>query len=150
MTRPKSATIKAEDVDRIFKARKKFYRKWNQSYCPPLGQIHINTHFWTHLKENKNRRLRPHRDVINRLRAIKQTKKLLESISHFQDEYEENDGSKKVKYWFIVGHTKHGRLGIVLRKVQQGKIHLYSIIPNWKGYIPREKLIMNEVSIEKK
>ena len=148
MIKPKNRIITEEDIDRIFNQSKKKYRKWNHSNCPAIGKININTHFWRHIKENKNRRLRPYKDVIHRLRAIRQTKKLLESISHVQDIYEENKGSQKIKYWCIVGHNEHNRLGIILRKVQNGHIHLYSIIPNWKGYIPRERLINKEISIK--
>lgn len=142
------SNITNEDMEHLFKKKKKKYRTWNKSDCPPLGQVHINTHFWRHIKENKNKRTRSYIEVIRRLSAIGQTKKLLESVSHVQDVYEESKGSTKTRYWFILGHTEHGRLGIVLRAVQQGNIHLYSIIPDWNGYIPRQRLIDNAIKIE--
>lgn len=139
----------------LFERKKKKFRKLKKlkvNFLPKdeKNMIMINTHFWKHLNHNKNNQKRSFKDVILRLYNIKNAITLLENTHHYQDKYSIITNSKKEDFIFIVSHINANRLGIVLRRSHSNRTyHLYSIIPNWKGYIPRQDLNLKKVAIHR-
>ncbi len=142
-------------VDEIFdKKRHKEYRKLKHILVnfedEKINRIDVNKYFWDHIKYNRNKRRRSNKEIVDRLRAIKRTKKILEKTIYIQDKYIIQESSKIVKFIFIKGILDGNGIGIVLRSMHNNKkYHLYSIIPNWNGYIPRLEQINGNVIIKK-
>jgi len=124
----------------ILKAKKQ-YRKKTKIQCPAFDNeaLIINAFFWTHLELQKNRRQRTFKDISTRLNALDNMIDIVEAIPYYQDYYKGKDKNTIIHFWTLLATIDDIRYGIVIRKRgNQGNKHIYSIIPNWKGHIPRE------------
>lgn len=148
-------TLNNDLVDNIFdKKRHKEYRKLKHIIVnfedENINKIDVNKHFWDHIKYHRNNRRRSNKEIIERLRAIKKTIIILEKTIYIQDKYTIKESSKNIKFIFIKGILYGKGIGIVLRSIHNNKkYHLYSIIPDWNGYIPRIEQINGKVTISK-
>jgi len=134
--------LTTEKINNLFEKIKKSYRKKTKIQSPAFDNepIHINTHFWKHLKFQKNRRERSLKDIHSRLISIDIMLHILKTSFYYQDYFKGKDKNNIIHYWTILAIYNDIRYCIVIRKIgKQGNRHLYSIIPNWKGYIPREE-----------
>jgi len=129
--------------ERVEEVRKKEkYRKRTKIQCPAfLGEpVHLSTHFWTHVRLQRNERPRTEQEVLERLSSIDIMIEIIESSSYYQDYYENVIRNKKFYYWTFIAVIDAVRYGVIIRrKGKTGNRHFYSIIPNYEGYIPREK-----------
>ena len=74
---------------------------------------------------------------------------ILKTSFYYQDYFKGKDKNNIIHYWTILATYNDIRYCIVIRKIgKQGNRHLYSIIPNWKGYIPREEANRQFVKIQ--
>ena len=131
-----------EKVEALFEKLKKFHRKTTKIQCPAFENepIHINSHFWKHIKYQKNKRQRATNDLKNRLISIEPMLHILKITPYYQDYFKGKDKNNIIHYWTILAIYNETRYGIIIRKKgKQGNKHLYSIIPKWKGYIPRKE-----------
>ena len=140
-----------EKVETLFEILKKRYRKNTKVQCPAFENepIHINTIFWKHLKYQKNKRNRTVKDLHQRLISLDIMFDILKTVSYYQDYFLGKDKNNIIHFWTILVIVNHVRYGIIIRKIgKQGNKHLYSIIPNWKGYIPRVEASENKIKIQ--
>jgi hypothetical protein len=147
--------ITIKEVDNLLKQKKKQYRKLKEIKINFLEstekqKIDINSHFWQHLIIHHNNKKRPTKDIHSRLLILDDAFKVLQNSNYYQDKYLWQQSSKKAEYIFILGNIKDKKIGIVIRRNGQTKTyHLYSIIPNWKGYIPRIDYFNKNISIHR-
>lgn len=140
-----------EKVETLFETLKKRYRKNTKVQCPAFENepIHINTIFWKHLKYQKNKRNRTVKDLHQRLISLDIIFDILKTVSYYQDYFLGKDKNNIIHFWTILVIVNHVRYGIIIRKIgKQGNKHLYSIIPNWKGYIPRVEVSKHKIKIQ--
>ncbi len=127
--------------NRISEAKKK-YRKSTKIQCPAFNNeaLQVNAYFWKHLELQKNKRQRTFQDISNRLNALDKMFHIIQTIPYYQDCYQGKDHNTIVHFWTLLATIEDIRYCVVVRKRgKQGNKHIYSIIPNWKGYIPREE-----------
>jgi len=140
-----------EKVETLFETLKKRYRKNTKVQCPAFENepIHINTIFWKHLKYQKNKRNRTVKDLHQRLISLDIMFDILKTVPYYQDYFLGKDKNNIIHFWTILVIVNHVRYGIIIRKIgKQGNKHLYSIIPNWKGYIPRVEASEHKIKIQ--
>jgi len=139
-----------EKVETLFETLKKRYRKNTKVQCPAFENepIHVNTIFWKHLKYQKNKRNRTVKDLHQRLISVDIMFDILKTVPYYQDYFLGKDKNNIIHFWTILVIVNHVRYGIIIRKIgKQGNKHLYSIIPNWKGYIPRVEASEHKIEI---
>jgi len=140
-----------EKVETLFETLKKRYRKNTKVQCPAFESepIHINTIFWKHLKYQKNKRNRTVKDLHQRLISLDIIFDILKTVPYYQDYFLGKDKNNIIHFWTILVIVNNVRYGIIIRKIgKQGNKHLYSIIPNWKGYIPRVEASEHKIKIQ--
>jgi len=73
-----------------------------------------------------------------RLNSVDKMVEIVENTFYYQDFYTGKEKSKIIYYWTILAVINDIRYGVIIRKKgKQGNKHIYSIIPNFKGIIPR-------------
>lgn len=120
------------------------YRKKSKVQCPAFDNepVHINTHFWTHIRLQRNERPRADEEVLKRLRAIDKMIDIVENSKRYQDFYRGKDKNKILYYWTFIAVINDIHYGVIVRrKGKTGNKHFYSIIPDYRGYIPRVERI---------
>lgn len=144
-------SLSEEKVETLFETLKKRHRKNTKIQCPAFQNepIHINTHFWKHLKYQKNKRSRTVEDLHSRLVSIDIMFEILKTTPYYQDYFIGKDKNNTIFFWTILVVVNHVRYGVIIRKIgKQGNKHLYSIIPNWQGYIPRVEADKHRIKIQ--
>jgi len=129
-------------IEKKFKEIKNKYRKTRKIQCPAFNNepIILGTHFWTHIKFNKNKRKRTNSVILSKLNSIKAMIDITKNITYFQDTHIGKDKNTIMHFWTIIAMVDGTRYGIIIRKKgKQGNKHFYSIIPNYKGSIPRKE-----------
>lgn len=112
-----------------------------------LGEVHFNSDGFMHLiwrKENKKHK-RNWKNQIKRFHLLVYVKPILQGMGYYQEYFEcledvkvKKKGksvfeSKVVRYWaFVVIIDNKIRIKLILRKIGEGNIHFWSIIPIWK------------------
>ena len=131
-----------------FKKIKRKYRKKTkiQSLAFDNEAIVLGADFWKHLMFQKNRRLRTDDDINKRLNAIEKMIKIVETSPYYQDYYIGKDKNTIMHFWILLATIDETRYGVIVRKKgKQGNKHIYSIIPNWHGFIPREETTNHKI-----
>ena len=131
-----------------FKKIKRKYRKKTkiQSLVFDNEAIVLGADFWKHLMFQKNRRLRTDDDINKRLNAIEKMIKIVETSPYYQDYYIGKDKNTIMHFWILLATIDETRYGVIVRKKgKQGNKHIYSIIPNWHGFIPREETTNHKI-----
>jgi len=101
------------------------------------------------LKYQKNKRNRTVKDLHQRLISLDIMFDILKTVPYYQDYFLGKDKNNIIHFWTILVIVNHVRYGIIIRKIgKQGNKHLYSIIPNWKGYIPRVEASEHKIKIQ--
>ena len=136
----------------LFEKIKKRYRKITKLQSPAFQNeaIVLNANFWNHLKFQKNKKPRSEQDIIVRLNAIDKMIEIIEHSLYYQDYYIGKDKNSSIHFWTILATYDNIRYCVVIRKKgKQGNKHIYSIIPNWKGYIPRIEASKLKIALDK-
>ena len=127
-------------IERKIKRIKNKYRKKTKIQCPAFDNeaLILGADFWKHLILKKNKRLRTVEDMNSRLNAVDKMIIIVEKSIFFQDYYIGKEKNKIIYYWTLLAVVNDVRYGVVIRKKgKQGNRHIYSIIPNFRGIIPR-------------
>ena len=127
-------------IEKKIKQIKNKYRKKTKIQCPAFDNeaLILGADFWKHLLLQKNKRLRTVEDMNGRLNAVDKMVEIVENTFYYQDFYTGKEKSKIIYYWTILAVINDIRYGVIIRKKgKQGNKHIYSIIPNFRGVIPR-------------
>ena len=127
-------------IEKKIKQIKNKYRKKTKIQCPAFDNeaLILGADFWKHLSLQKNKRLRTVEDMNGRLNAVDKMVEIVENTFYYQDSYRGKEKSKTIYYWTIIAVINDIRYGVIIRKKgKQGNKHIYSIIPNFRGVIPR-------------
>lgn len=113
--------------DYAVKEGKRFYfEKWVPKDCECKafdGEIvNITREGWEHIVEDTRRHWL---DIIARIAIFERAKKLLEEAEHFQKHKEVED----LEYWIFEAEIEEIVVRTIVRSINKGPKHLYSIIP---------------------
>ena len=98
----------------------------------------LNHLFYKHKSE------RPKQDQFMRLKVIDLVKKIIGMTTTIQEKDEKiqlfkvkmkkksQEVSKIVKFWGFTAIIENKKITVVLRKVGEGKIHFWSVVPAWR------------------
>ena len=105
--------------------------------------MYFNRLGFQHIIHKKGRHIREISAQVNRFKLLPLAVKLIELTTTYQ-EYEADSvklevkrysvdvyRNKHVTYWGIIAIIDDKKVKVILRKVGQGNIHFWSVIPNW-------------------
>jgi len=123
-------------------------RTWFQSlkpvYSPALDSlIYFNSEGFEHIIYKRSRAEREKSSQMMRFKLLPRAVALIELSTTYQ-EYEETikrfelkrhkkrvQESKTVRYWGIIAIIENRKIKVIVRRIGNGQIHFWSIIPAW-------------------
>lgn len=138
------------DQDKYNKAREaahSYFQKNKKIESPTLGTIRLTSEGLLHLVygDKHHKRKRDWKNQVKRFHLVTHIKRIIEGMSFYQEYQEQNQmvlvkkhkhkemAMRLVKYWgFVAVIDDKIRVKLILRKVGDGAIHFWSIIPIWK------------------
>ncbi len=141
------------DLHEILRQAKRTYEIQEIVHCPFFGSpVALTSDGFNHLTHKSNRLPRNVNEQKLKLRLIKKALKIIRKAGTVQEYRKgiEKFGSpakdgftkmKQVEYWAfhdIVGEKKQFLVRVIVRRVGDGKIHFWSVMPH--GKINRQKL----------
>ena len=149
------------DLHEIIRQAKSAYCMQETIYCPFFeGPVALSADGFYHLTNKPNRQPRNVNEQKLKLRLLKKALRVIRKAGTVQ-EYRYNmekfgepakDGftkMKQVEYWafhHIVGEKKQFLIRVITRRVGDGKIHFWSVMPH--GRIERQKLYQQGIEID--
>lgn len=136
---------------------KEKYCKFSELFCPALNEkISFNSIGFNHIIYKKGGTERDRLSQIMRFKLLDRAYDLISLTTTYQ-EYEKSKAefvikknkskikaTKEIEYWGLIAILKHRKIKVILRKVGNGSIHFWSIIPGWTTNKMRDdKLIKN-------
>lgn len=114
------------------------YENFESVICPALNiKVNFNAKGFNHLTFKNPRNPRNIGDQMNRLKLLDLMFEFIQHTNTFQ-EYEkiETEGQKVKEYWGLIAIYKNKKLKVILRKIGNGEVHFWSVIP---AYTTSEK-----------
>jgi len=117
-------------LDATFKFAKKtakefYFKQWakNPPACPAFdGEVINISHIgWAHITHEE---YRTKMDILGRLFILERAKQLLEEMPRFQSHEKRDD----IDYWVFEGVIATVSIRVIVRSVNQGERHFYSIV----------------------
>ena len=136
-----------DDISNYEKLREdaqSFYNDIGTIFCPLFKEkVYFNSEGFNHIVYNNPRSERERSSQIMRFKLLPLVCELIKITTTFQ-EFEESvkevvvkshkkkiKKSKAVKYWGIIAIIKGRKIKVILRKIGNGSIHFWSIVPAW-------------------
>lgn len=149
------------DLHEMLREAKMVYEKQETIHCPYFeGFVTLNADGFVHLTYKSNRKPRNVNEQKLKLRLLKKALRVIRKAGTVQ-EYRRGmekfgkpakDGFTKMKiieYWAfhdIVGEQKRFLMRVIVRKIGDGKVHFWSVMPH--GKIDRQKLYQGGIDID--
>ena len=143
-----SYRIKMVDIKKFEKIKKKaeeFYKSLSSVHCPYLGgEVNFNTKGLDHIKFKNWNRTRVRDDQYMRLKLVHLAPKVIKKSNTMQGYSETKEFERKkvnsrwerklipVSYYEFVAVLEGIRVRVIVRHVDGGQKHFWSIIPFWK------------------
>ena len=144
MASPKYEAIKTQTLA--------FYESQKPIFCPALNDHVLFTSIgFNHIMYKRHRAMRDQESQIMRFKMLPRAIRLIELTTTYQ-EFEKSEKlfevkmqkkkvmqRKDVSYWGIIAIIDERKIKVVVRKIGNGKIHFWSIIPAWVTNIKRDQ-----------
>ena len=137
-------SFKEEDFEKIKKEAEEFYETIGEIYCPYFSEkIAFNVKGLKHLKFKTDQRARPRNDQYARLKLLRLAPEVLklsrtvQGISEKKKFEFQNINSRwehvarLVKHYEFIAVLKSIRLKVIIKEVEGGQKHFWSVIPFW-------------------
>ena len=148
--------INKRQLDRIRKKAEEEYKMADFVCCPYLKKdISFNAKGLEHVKFKRRNQARSMQDQFIRLRSLPLAKKII-SLSHTLQGFQERNEMVRIKgkgkwkhkmkgveYYEFVAVIKDVRVRVIVKQVDGGELHFWSIIPFWKMDIISEKRLVH-------
>lgn len=130
-----------------------YYKALNPIFCPAIKEevSFAMSEGFHHIVHKSKGNQREQKEQMLRFRLLKRGVSLIGMTTTFQ-EYEETTVSVKikikkkkviaertVKYWGLIAILNDRKIKVILRKIGNGKIHFWSIIPAWTTSYKRDR-----------
>ena len=132
------------------------YNSFKPTKCQALGGqiVNFTAEGFNHILY-KFKHERSKTDQFMRLKVIDLAQKLIGVTSTIQEKDQKigmfpiklnkkrTEISKIIKYWAFIAIIENKKIKVVIRKVGEGKIHFWSVIPNWTTTKNGEVILMD-------
>jgi len=132
------------DFDKVRTDAEAFYVGIGATHCPYFdNDIAFNAKGLRHLKFISDRQARPHKDQYSRLKLINYAPKVLQlsrtvqgiwSVKRFENQKTNNRWERVIKnvvYYEFIAVLDSVRVKVIVKEVEGGEKHFWSIIPFW-------------------
>lgn len=151
----------ADELHNLVKENRSLYEKRECIQCPFFGAIvTLTSDGFNHLLHKPNRQPRNVNEQMLKLRLLKRGLKIIGKAGTVQEHRiriekigkPARDGftkTKTVEYWAfhdIVGRSKRFILRVIIRRIGDGKLHFWSVMPH--GKINKQKLYKEGIEDE--
>jgi hypothetical protein len=115
----------------LLRRKKEIYNTFEKVLSPALScEVFFNSKGFNHITFKNNRNPRTIGDQINRLLIINTAYELIQHSNTFQEYEKIIVAEEKTKeYWGIIAIYKNTKLKVILRKIGNGNVHFWSVIP---------------------
>ena len=136
-----------EKYDKAREAAHNYFQKNTKIQSPALGTVRLTPEGFLHLVygDKRHKQKRDWKNQIKRFHLVTHIRRIIEGMSFYQEYQEQYQTvlvkkhkhkqmeSKLVRHWgLVVVLDNRIRVKLILRKVGDGTIHFWSIIPYWK------------------
>lgn len=106
------------------------YKNYKPVICPVLNneEIVFNRYGFNHLIR-KGTKLRPQDEVMQRFKLLPLASKIISSEISSLEYREEKRNGEIIKYWGLILEIKKQKVKVVIRRINNGVKHFYSIMP---------------------
>lgn len=136
--------IDISNYEKIREDAQQLYNDFADVLCPALGiSVSFSSHGFNHLIYRKGRSERDRASQIMRFKLLVRAYELIALTTTFQ-EYEDSlkeftvkkhkqkvETSKQVQYWGLIAIIDNRKIKVILRKIGNGNLHFWSVIPAW-------------------
>ena len=142
-------------LDKIKKQTEENYKKIGSIPSPYLGKdVAFNAKGLEHIKFKGRNKARSNEDQYIRLKCLPLAKKIVKASHTLQGHQERNEmvkvkrgkwthEMKVVNYFEFVAIVGDVRVRVIVKKIEGGELHFWSIIPFWKMDINGKRLVHN-------
>jgi hypothetical protein len=146
------------NYEKIRQDAENFYKKIGCLRCPALNNEYVffTSEGFNHLMYKGSRKERSRNDQITKFKLLPKARYIIETSTTFQ-EYDETltsirrkmhkrvvDDSAVAKYWGFVAIIKDIRTKVIVRQIENGQKHFWSVIPSWAIYQYRDIKMINK------
>lgn len=132
------------EYEKVRDDTRSLYNDAKPVYSPALNEnIYFTSEGFNHLIFKAPRKERDRSSQMMRFKLVPRAIRLIEHANTFQ-EFEETirefevktrkkrvKKSKSVRYWGIIAIFEGRKIKIILRKIGEGQMHFWSVIPSW-------------------
>ena len=136
------------EYEELKKEAQELYNSTGKIFSPLLNEkVSFSSEGFNHIMFKAGGKGRERSSQVLRFQLLERAIKLLKISTTYQ-EYEENAKSviveehkkkvskwKIVKYWGLIGIIDNRKIKVIVRKIGNGNIHFWSVIPNWRTSI---------------
>ncbi len=139
-----SDMIDTSNYDKIREDAQHLYNNLTEVVCPALNvSVSFSSHGFNHLIYRKGRSERDPASQIMRFKLLVRAYELIGLTTTFQ-EYEDSlkefrikrhkkkiETTKQAQYWGLIAIIDDRKIKVILRKIGNGNLHFWSVIPAW-------------------
>ncbi len=117
------------EYKRIIERQHILYKKYKPVYCPHLrnGMTTFNRHGFNHLLR-KGKKLRPRKETLQRFGLLPLASKIISSEKSTLEHRIEQNEKETIKYWGLTLNIERRKIRVVIRQINEGPKHFYSIM----------------------
>ena len=137
-------TIDLAAYNQLKDAANSFYQKIKYLHCTALNEkVHFTAEGFNHLIYKRKGVERSKNDQIMKFKLLSSGKEIIEKTTTYQEYSEEFITVSKrrfkkrvnetvsVKYWGFVAILNRSRVKVIVRQIDRGQKHFWSVIPAW-------------------
>ena len=122
-----------EPYEVLKKQAKELFVKTDFLYCPAIEKtVSVTQKGFKHILFKRGQQSRKRSSQLLRFELLPLAFKLIQLTTTYHEyEHEVIEGSKNSIYWGLIAILDDKKIKVVLRKVGNGNIHFWSVMPNW-------------------
>ena len=132
------------NYEKLYADAQTFYRRLQPILFSPLNEyVHFTSKGFNHIEFKNQRNRRDNSSQVLRFKLLPTAVKLIDITTTYQ-EYEETikefriqtrkkriHVTKTVRYWGIIAIIDNRKIKVIVRKVGDGQLHFWSLMPSW-------------------